>query len=56
MKALKGYISHGFIQEFLSLFDSEEPREREYLKNILHRLYAKVDFLSFCKELRWICM
>jgi serine/threonine-protein phosphatase 2A regulatory subunit B' len=27
---------------FLQLFDSEEPREREYLKNILHRLYAKL--------------
>jgi len=26
----------------LELFDSEEPREREYLKNILHRLYAKL--------------
>ena len=22
--------------------DSDEPREREYLKNILHRLYAKI--------------
>lgn len=28
--------------KFLELFDSEEPREREYLKNILHRLYAKL--------------
>ena len=26
----------------MELFDSEEPREREYLKNILHRLYAKL--------------
>lgn len=24
------------------MFDSEESREREYLKNILHRLYAKI--------------
>lgn len=24
------------------MFDSEEPKEREYLKNILHRLYAKL--------------
>ena len=30
------------MQEFLELFDSEEPKEREYLKNILHRLYAKL--------------
>jgi serine/threonine-protein phosphatase 2A regulatory subunit B' len=26
----------------LDLFDTEELREREYLKNILHRLYAKL--------------
>lgn len=26
----------------MGIFDSEEPREREYLKNILHRLYAKL--------------
>lgn len=26
----------------MELFDAEEPREREYLKNILHRLYAKL--------------
>jgi len=31
-----------FFKEFLELFDAEEPREREYLKNILHRLYAKL--------------
>mmetsp|Transcript_22377 Transcript_22377/g.25899 ORF Transcript_22377/g.25899 Transcript_22377/m.25899 type:complete len:485 (+) Transcript_22377:37-1491(+) len=42
VKSLKVFITHTFIQEFLELFDSEEPREREYLKNILHRLYAKL--------------
>ena len=42
VKALRAYINHKFIQEFLELFDSEEPKEREYLKNILHRLYAKL--------------
>lgn len=42
MKSLKVFITHNFIQEFLELFDSEEPRERDYLKNILHRLYAKL--------------
>ena len=30
------------VQEFLELFDSEESVERDYLKNILHKLYAKV--------------
>lgn len=42
VKSLKTFITHKFIQEFLELFDSEEPKEREYLKNILHRLYAKL--------------
>lgn len=42
MRTLKVYINQKFIQEFLELFDSEEPKEREYLKNILHRLYAKL--------------
>lgn len=42
VKSLKVFITHSFIQEFLELFDSEEPRERDYLKNILHRLYAKL--------------
>jgi len=42
VKSLKAFISQKFIQSFLELFDSEEPKEREYLKNILHRLYAKL--------------
>ena len=27
--------------QFLDLFDSEDPRERDYLKTILHRIYGK---------------
>ena len=42
VKSIKVYITPAFIQEFLQLFDSEEPRERDYLKNVLHRLYAKL--------------
>jgi hypothetical protein len=38
------YITPQFVQEFLELFDSEESFERDYLKNILHKLYAKVSF------------
>lgn len=41
-KQLKNYVNHKFIQEFMELLDSEEPKEREYLKNILHRIYAKL--------------
>ena len=42
VKSLKVFVTQKFIREFLELFDSEEPKEREYLKNILHRLYAKL--------------
>ncbi|ONM38073.1 Serine/threonine protein phosphatase 2A 59 kDa regulatory subunit B' eta isoform [Zea mays] len=40
-KLAKRYIDHGFIIRLLDLFDSEDPREREYLKTILHRIYDK---------------
>ena len=34
-------ISNSFICQMLELFDSEDPRERDYLKTILHRIYGK---------------
>jgi len=37
----KNIIDEKFITKFLQLFVSEDPRERDYLKNILHRLYGK---------------
>ncbi|KAK6922349.1 Protein phosphatase 2A, regulatory B subunit, B56 [Dillenia turbinata] len=40
-KLAKGYIDHSFVLKLLNLFDSEDPREREYLKTILHRVYGK---------------
>ncbi|XP_062191703.1 serine/threonine protein phosphatase 2A 57 kDa regulatory subunit B' theta isoform-like [Phragmites australis] len=40
-KLVKRYVDHGFITRLLDLFDSEDPREREYLKTILHRIYGK---------------
>lgn len=40
-KLAKRYIDHSFILRLLDLFDSEDPREREYLKSILHRIYGK---------------
>lgn len=42
VKSLKVYVTPSFVQEFLELFDSEESVERDYLKNILHKLYAKL--------------
>jgi len=38
---IAGGISRDFIKSFLELFDSEDPRERDYLKTILHRIYGK---------------
>lgn len=35
------YIGHTFILTLLSLFDSEDPRERDSLKTTLHRIYGK---------------
>ncbi|KAM6600708.1 hypothetical protein CsatA_020317 [Cannabis sativa] len=40
-KIAKRYIDHVFVLKLLELFDSEDPREREYLKTILHRIYGK---------------
>lgn len=40
-KLAKRYIDHSFVVRLLDLFDSEDPREREYLKTVLHRIYGK---------------
>ncbi|XP_039439496.1 serine/threonine-protein phosphatase 2A 56 kDa regulatory subunit gamma isoform-like [Culex pipiens pallens] len=37
----KRYIDQGFILNLLELFDSEDPRERDFLKTVLHRVYGK---------------
>lgn len=36
-KAAKKYVDQKFVVRMLELFDSEDPRERDYLKTILHR-------------------
>jgi len=40
-KVAKKYIDQHFVLKLLELFDSEDPRERDYLKTILHRIYGK---------------
>ncbi|KAI3695452.1 hypothetical protein L1987_78449 [Smallanthus sonchifolius] len=40
-KIAKRYVNHSFVLKLLDLFDSEDQREREYLKTILHRIYGK---------------
>ncbi|KAI7725032.1 hypothetical protein M8C21_029803 [Ambrosia artemisiifolia] len=40
-KVAKKFIDHSFVLKLLDMFDTEDPREREYLKTILHRIYGK---------------
>jgi hypothetical protein len=35
-------INQDFVHELVALFDSEDPRERDYLKMALHRIYGKL--------------
>ena len=39
-QAAKKSIDQVFCAKLIDLFDSEDPREREYLKTILHRIYG----------------
>jgi len=40
-KIAKRFVDQNFMLKLLELFDSEDPRERDYLKTILHRTYGK---------------
>ncbi|KAL3316977.1 Serine/threonine-protein phosphatase 2A 56 kDa regulatory subunit alpha isoform [Cichlidogyrus casuarinus] len=37
----KRYIDQKFVLQLLELFDSEDPRERDLLKTVVHRIYGK---------------
>ena len=41
VRLMRKFITIKFVNNLLGLFDSEDPRERDYLKTILHRIYAK---------------
>lgn len=38
---LREYIDDSFLLKLLALFQSEDPRERESLKNVYHKIYSK---------------
>lgn len=40
-KVAKKHVDQLFCLRLVELFDSEDPRERDYLKTILHRIYGK---------------
>ncbi|OKL64286.1 hypothetical protein UA08_00545 [Talaromyces atroroseus] len=47
----KQYIDHQFVLQLLELFDSEDPRERDFLKTTLHRIYGKfLNLRSFIRR------
>lgn len=51
IKLLKKHIDRKFIISLINLFASEDPRERDYLKTILHRIYGKfMAFRSFIRQ------
>merc|ERR1719397_1211525 len=53
LKMLRKYIKKNnkqFLINIIYLFKSEDPREREYLKTILHRIYGK--FMAFRSLIR----
>lgn len=41
VKLMKDHLTQDFVLRILHLFNSEDPRERDYLKTILHRIYGK---------------
>ncbi|KRY69128.1 Serine/threonine-protein phosphatase 2A 56 kDa regulatory subunit delta isoform [Trichinella pseudospiralis] len=41
----KKYIDQKFVLQLLELFDTEDPRERDFLKTTLHRIYGKFLYL-----------
>lgn len=50
-KVLKKHLSKKFCSNIIDLFNSEDPRERDYLKTILHRIYGKfMSYRSFIRQ------
>lgn len=41
-KQVKKFIDQKFVLRLLELFGSDDSRERDYLKTVLHRIYGKV--------------
>lgn len=49
-KVAKKYVDQSFIRSWIQLMDAEDPRERDYAKTILHRMYGK--FMSYRSFIR----
>ncbi len=51
-KVAKRFVDQNFIKRWIELFDAEDPRERDYVKTVLHRMYGK--FMSYRASIRKI--
>jgi len=49
-KVARKYIDQAFIRNWIELFDAEDPRERDYVKTVLHRMYGK--FMTYRSYIR----
>ena len=49
-KVAKKFVDSSFLRSWIELFDAEDPRERDYVKTILHRMYGK--FMSYRSNIR----
>eukprot|EP00750_Incisomonas_marina_P007415 INCI14935.1.p1 GENE.INCI14935.1~~INCI14935.1.p1 ORF type:complete len:487 (-),score=95.54 INCI14935.1:342-1802(-) len=49
-KIARKHLHRNFCKNIIALFDSEDPRERDYLKTILHRIYGK--FMTYRSLIR----
>ncbi len=49
-KVAKKYVDQNFVRCWIELFDAEDPRERDYVKTILHRMYGK--FMTYRSYIR----
>jgi len=47
-KFTKRYVDETFIVRIVEIFESEDARERDYVKTILHRMYRKFKTLRPC--------
>ncbi|CAN1771092.1 Serine/threonine protein phosphatase 2A 57 kDa regulatory subunit B' beta isoform [Linum perenne] len=43
-KSIRCFVDQQFVISLLVLFQSEDPRERESVKNVYHRIYSKFTF------------
>jgi serine/threonine-protein phosphatase 2A regulatory subunit B' len=52
IKIVKEFLNQKFLRKLFELFKSPDPRERDYLKTINHRLYSKyMIYRSFIRKL-----